>query len=236
MLVNKKKTLVVIFVILVILLIIIAYYSSQNNQPQTQTLGYNTQDDNFNNSNMLQTSRTQTNESKYNKYSSPPNILPENERVNKKAVLKTEKGTIEIKLFGDDAPLTVSNFIFLTNDDFYDNLTFHRREEGFVILGGDPLGQGYGGPGYQFEDEAIPESKYPRQMGSMGMELITYRKGLVAMANSGPNTNGSQFFIMLDDAMLPPAYNIFGEVVSGFDVVEKIQIGDRILEASIEEL
>jgi cyclophilin family peptidyl-prolyl cis-trans isomerase len=158
---------------------------------------------------------------KYNKYSKPPKVVSEKERVNKKSVLKTEKGTIVIKLFGEESPLTVSNHIFLVNEKFYDGIIFHRREEGFVIQGGDPLGAGFGGPGYDFEDEPV---------------LREYTKGIVAMANSGPNTNGSQFFIMLDDVPLPPLYTIFGEVIEGMDVVENIQIGDKILEAKIEEL
>jgi cyclophilin family peptidyl-prolyl cis-trans isomerase len=170
---------------------------------------------------MSQLKNNATNASKLNKYSEVPEILPESELTNKKSVIKTNKGTIEIKLFGDEAPLTVSNHIFLVKDKFYDNLIFHRREEGFVIQGGDPVGQGYGGPGYQFEDEPVTRE---------------YSKGIVAMANSGPDTNGSQFFIMLGDVPLPPLYTIFGEVISGIEVVDQIQIGDNIIEATIEEL
>jgi len=164
---------------------------------------------------------TDDNARKFNKYSKAPETLPKGELSNKKSILKTNKGTIEIKLFGDEAPLTVSNHIFLVKDKFYDNLTFHRREEGFVIQGGDPLGKGYGGPGYQFEDEPV---------------MREYTKGVVAMANSGPDTNGSQFFIMLNDVSLPPLYTIFGEVILGIEVVAQIEIGDTIIEASIEEI
>lgn len=170
---------------------------------------------------MLQSKITTDNSSKFNKYDKAPEILPEGDLSNKKSVLKTNKGIIEIKLFGEEAPMAVSNHIFLVKEKFYDTLTFHRREEGFVIQGGDPLGKGYGGPGYQFEDEPV---------------MRNYTKGIVAMANSGPDTNGSQFFIMLGDVPLPPLYTIFGEVISGIEVVDQIQIGDTILEATIEEI
>jgi cyclophilin family peptidyl-prolyl cis-trans isomerase len=138
---------------------------------------------------------------------------------NKTVTIKTEKGDIEIQLFEEDAPVAVSNFITLANDGFYDGIIFHRREEGFVIQGGDPLGKGYGGPGYQFEDEPV---------------MREYTRGIVAMANAGPDTNGSQFFIMLDDVPLPPSYTIFGEVTKGMDVVDKIEIGDKMVEVVVE--
>ncbi len=170
---------------------------------------------------MLQSKISDDNARKFNKYSKAPEIMPRDEIINKKSVLKTDKGVIEIKLFGDEAPLAVSNHIFLVKDKFYNNIIFHRREEGFVIQGGDPLGKGYGGPGYQFEDEPV---------------MRDYTRGIVAMANAGPDTNGSQFFIMLDNVPLPPLYTIFGEVISGLDVVDQIQIGDTILEAKIEDL
>src|SRR5258706_3029145 len=160
-------------------------------------------------------------QSKYNKYSEIPKTLSQVEMMNKKSVLKTDKGTIEIKLFGDEAPIAVSNHIFLVNEKFYDGLTFHRREEGFVLQGGDPLGKGYGGPGYRFEDEPVGRK---------------YSRGIVAMANSGKDTNGSQFFIILSDVDLPPLYTIFGEVISGMDVVDKLQIGDKITEATIQDI
>jgi len=170
---------------------------------------------------MLQAKIADNNARKFNKYSKAPEILPIKEISNKKSIIKTEKGTIEIKLFAEEAPLTVSNYIFLVRDKFYDNLTFHRREEGFVIQGGDPLGKGYGGPGYQFEDEPV---------------VREYTRGIVAMANSGPDTNGSQFFIMLEDASLPPLYTIFGEVISGIEVIDSIKVGDKIIEVKIEDL
>ena len=117
-------------------------------------------------------------------------------------------------------PLASSNFIFLANEKFYDGLTFHRREEGFVIQGGDPLGNGTGGPGYTFADEPVTGD---------------YLRGVVAMANAGPNTNGSQFFIMLaDHPELPKNYTIFGKVVEGMETVDKIMPGDVMKKVTIE--
>lgn len=148
------------------------------------------------------------------KYSQFPGILSEAELAGKSIRIETAKGTIEFELFGKDAPKAVSNFIFLANDGFYDGLSFHRRDEGFVIQGGDPSGDGTGGPGYEFEDEEVAKS---------------YDKGIVAMANAGPDTNGSQFFIILEDSPdLPKQYTIFGKVTKGIDVVGKIKIGDKM--------
>ena len=150
-----------------------------------------------------------------------PVILEDSKIQNKKSVIKTNKGDIEIELYADDAPLTVSNHIILAEAGFYNGLTFHRREEGFVIQGGDPNGNGTGGPGYTFSDEPVKRE---------------YTRGIVAMANSGPDTNGSQFFIMLDDVPLPPSYTIFGEVISGMDVVDQIQVGDVMGSIEIKDL
>lgn len=149
-----------------------------------------------------------------------PGILP-NERIkNKKAVIKTEKGIIEFELLTDNAPKTVSNFVYLSELGFYNGLTFHRVEPNFVIQGGDPLGNGTGGPGYQFEDEKV---------------IGDYKEGTVAMANSGVNTNGSQFFICLANLPnLPKQYNLFGQVTRGMDVVKQIKIGDKIESITIE--
>jgi len=151
-------------------------------------------------------------------YSKVPDILPIEQITKARAIIKTLKGEIVIKFFSD-ASLASSNFITLAKDGFYDGLTIHRREEGFVIQGGDPNGNGTGGPGYKFEDEKVTRE---------------YTRGIVAMANSGPNTNGSQFFIMLADNPLPKQYTIFGEVVGGIDVVDKIEIGDVMEKVTIE--
>jgi peptidyl-prolyl cis-trans isomerase B (cyclophilin B) len=150
-----------------------------------------------------------------------PGKLEDQEIQNKQIHMKTEKGDIVFELFADTAPLTVSNFVYLTSGGYYNDLTFHRREERFVIQGGDPSGNGTGGPGYKFEDELTDTHQYD--------------KGIVAMANSGPNTNGSQFFIMLGDTPLPKAYSIFGRVTEGIDVVDQIQIGDKMTEVLVED-
>jgi len=125
-------------------------------------------------------------------------------------------GNITVELYDQDAPKTVENFLRLTDAGFYNCLTFHRVSKNFVIQGGDPKGDGTGGGsafGSPFADELNPNTASYK---------AGYTKGVLAMANSGPNTNGSQFFIMLDDVSLPHNYTIFGKVVSGQDVVDKI--------------
>ncbi|MDA0208163.1 MAG: peptidylprolyl isomerase [bacterium] len=144
------------------------------------------------------------------------------ERIDNKQVrLETEKGTIVFELYADTAPKTVSNFVYLADEGYFDGLTFHRRVENFVIQGGDPQGTGTGGPGYRFEDELD--------------DAYAYDRGIVAMANAGPDTNGSQFFIMLADTPLPKAYSIFGRVTEGIDVIDSILIGDKMTKVTIEE-
>src|SRR3989338_11031975 len=148
----------------------------------------------------------------------PFSVLTKEEIESKKVRISTAKGDIVFELFGD-APIASSNFIYLTEGKFYDGLTFHRREEGVVIQGGDPKGNGTGDPGYKFSDEPVTEE---------------YKRGIVAMANAGPNTNGSQFFILLGDALqLPKSYTIFGRDVNGMDVVDKISVGDVMTKVSI---
>ena len=124
------------------------------------------------------------------------------------ATLDTNHGPITIALDPDRAPQTVNNFVFLAREGFYDGVIFHRVIPGFVIQGGDPTGTGSGGPGYKFRDELDKPGSYSR--------------GTVAMANAGPNTNGSQFFVVLGKAGLPHAYTIFGEVTDGMDAVDSI--------------
>jgi len=135
------------------------------------------------------------------------------------AVIKTSMGDMSVEFFTEDAPLTVNNFINLSRDGYYDDVIFHRVISGFMIQGGDPSGTGHGDmgkyPGYKFEDELN------NQRG--------YEKGILAMANAGPDTNGSQFFIMHVDYPLPYQYTIFGLVTDGLDVIDKIasvQTGD----------
>jgi cyclophilin family peptidyl-prolyl cis-trans isomerase len=123
--------------------------------------------------------------------------------------LETNKGAIEVEFFPEDAPQTVNNFVCLAEDGYFDNTPFHRIVKGFVIQGGDPTGTGSGGPGYKFADEPIARD---------------YERGTLAMANAGPDTNGSQFFIVLEDlrGKLPKNYTIFGRVTEGMDVVDAI--------------
>jgi cyclophilin family peptidyl-prolyl cis-trans isomerase len=135
---------------------------------------------------------------------------------NRIAVIKTNLGTIRAELLETDAPKTTENFRLLAERGYYDGIIFHRVIKGFMIQGGDPLGQGYGGEsawGGKFNDEINPSS--PLYQGP-------YKAGTLAMANSGPNTNGSQFFIMHVDYPLPPSYTKFGQVIKGQDVVNAI--------------
>ncbi len=124
------------------------------------------------------------------------------------AKVETSLGDIEIDLLAERSPLTVNNFVFLAREGFYDDVIFHRVIAGFMIQGGDPTGTGRGGPGYRFRDETEGNGDYSR--------------GTVAMANAGPNTNGSQFFICHGDAPLPHSYTIFGKVTSGLETVDAI--------------
>ncbi len=130
------------------------------------------------------------------------------------ATITTNKGVISLKLYGEKAPIAVANFCTLAKKGFYDGVIFHRVIEGFMIQGGDPTGTGTGGPGYTFEDE----------LPSAG----EYKLGSLAMANAGPNTNGSQFFIVSgpNGVQLPPLYGLFGEVTEGMDVVAAIEAVD----------
>jgi cyclophilin family peptidyl-prolyl cis-trans isomerase len=143
--------------------------------------------------------------------------------------ISTNFGDIQFETYDADAPKTVKNFITLADKGYYNGLTFHRIIAGFMIQGGDPTGNGSGGPGYQFEDELNPNTESYKK---------GYARGTVAMANAGPNTNGSQFFIMHEDYPLPNNYTIFGHVVKGMDVVDKITdvktgANDRPVEAVI---
>jgi len=140
-------------------------------------------------------------------WNQPPEMQLEDDK-NYAAIIQTSEGPITVRLFSEEAPMTVNNFVFLSKEGFYDGVTFHRTIDGFMIQTGDPTGTGRGGPGYRFEDEPVNRR---------------YTKGTVAMANAGPNTNGSQFFIVHGrDVGLPPNYTIFGEVTDGLDVVDKI--------------
>jgi peptidyl-prolyl cis-trans isomerase B (cyclophilin B) len=139
------------------------------------------------------------------------------------ATFNTSKGTIVAELFPAEAPLTVNNFVFLARDGFYDGLKFHRVIADFMIQGGDPEGSGRGGPGYKFKDELTGGFKR-HQVGSL------------SMANAGPNTNGSQFFIThVKTSHLDGKHTVFGQVTSGQDVVDAIKQGDTITSLTVEE-
>jgi cyclophilin family peptidyl-prolyl cis-trans isomerase len=159
-----------------------------------------------------------------------PTVAPSNIISATSATIHTEKGDIEIQLYPDDAPKTVKNFATLSKMGYYNNLTFHRVEPGFVIQGGDPNGNGTGGYsiyGPTFEDELIPGTPSYKE---------GYKEGVVAMANRGPNTNGSQFFIMLaDNDTLPHAYTIFGKVTKGMDIVKQIAVGDKMTSIEVTQ-
>jgi cyclophilin family peptidyl-prolyl cis-trans isomerase len=139
-------------------------------------------------------------------YAKPPEMTIDPKK-SYAATVETSAGTIVLDLFPGDAPATVNNFVFLARDGYYENVIFHRVIEGFMIQGGDPTGTGMGGPGYKFADEPVNRK---------------YLRGTVAMANAGPNTNGSQFFIMHRDYPLPPNYTIFGSLRSGESVLDAI--------------
>lgn len=142
----------------------------------------------------------------------PVSLLTDVNKMNK-VTIDTNLGKIVLELNDKDAPLASENFRKLTEKGFYNNLIFHRVIPGFMIQGGDPQGTGMGGPGYQFADELDPNTPSAK---------AGYKKGVLAMANSGPNTNGSQFFIMLSDYPLPHNYTIFGHVISGQEVIDAI--------------
>lgn len=150
------------------------------------------------------------------------------------AIFKTERGDFTVRLFPDQAPMTVNNFVFLARQGYYDNTTFHRVLPGFMAQGGDPTGTGGGGPGYMFEDEFDPNLRFDRA-------------GLLAMANRGPNTNGGQFFITYAPTPhLNGLHTIFGEVVEGVEVLGSLtprdpqtnpgDQGDRLVSVEIIEI
>jgi peptidyl-prolyl cis-trans isomerase B (cyclophilin B) len=137
------------------------------------------------------------------------------------ALFDTDRGPIKVELFADKAPLTVANFVNLAKRGFYDGLTFHRVIADFMIQGGCPQGTGTGGPGYKFEDEAD--------------NGVRHERGVLSMANAGPNTNGSQFFIThVATPWLDGKHTVFGKVVEGIDVVDAVKQGDAIKSVRIE--
>lgn len=155
-------------------------------------------------------------------WSRPPAMQIDPEKTYR-ATIETNKGTIELELYPQHAPKTVNNFVFLAKEGFYDGVSFHRVIQNFVIQGGDPTGTGRGGPGYQFEDEVKGNS-------------LTHETGVISMANAGPNTNGSQFFIThAPQPHLNGRHTVFGKVIDGMDVVYAIRQGDKMTGVAISE-
>ena len=139
------------------------------------------------------------------------------------ATVETDKGTIELELYPEHAPKTVNNFVALARDGFYDGVAFHRVIPNFMIQGGDPKGTGTGGPGYTFEDEVKGNP-------------LRHEAGVLSMANAGPNTNGSQFFIThAPQPHLDGRHTVFGKVTSGQDVVDAVEQGDAIQRVTVSE-
>ena len=146
-------------------------------------------------------------------WDSPPEMQIDSDKA-VAAIIETNRGVIEMELYPQHAPQTVNNFVFLAGKGFYNGLTFHRVISNFMIQGGDPTGTGGGGPGYKFEDEVRDNP-------------LKHEKGVISMANAGPNTNGSQFFITHSpQPHLNGKHTVFGKVVIGQDVVDSIQQGD----------
>jgi len=154
-------------------------------------------------------------------YSAPPEMTIDPSKVFT-VKLETSRGDIVLELFAEHAPKTVNNFVFLINDSFYDGVIFHRVIDNFMIQGGDPEGTGRGGPGYRFEDELVGNP-------------LKHESKVISMANAGPNTNGSQFFIThLPQPHLDGKHTVFGKVTQGVDVVDAIRQGDVITKASVQ--
>lgn len=138
--------------------------------------------------------------------------------------METDKGDIQLTLYPQHAPRTVNNFVFLADEGYYDGITFHRVIDNFMIQGGDPTGTGRGGPGYTFEDEFEGNP-------------LKHERGVISMANAGPNTNGSQFFITHSpQPHLNGKHTVFGEVIEGQDVVDQIQQGDAIRSVEVQKV
>ncbi len=153
-------------------------------------------------------------------YSSPPAMQIETDRTYQ-AVIRTARGDIELELYPEHAPQTVNNFVFLSREGFYDGVVFHRVISDFMIQGGDPTGSGRGGPGYRFDDEFEGNP-------------LRHERGVISMANAGPGTNGSQFFITHGpQPHLDNRHTVFGKVVRGQDVVDAIEQGDAMLSVTI---
>ncbi len=155
-------------------------------------------------------------------YPAPPPMQVETDR-SYHVTIETSRGNIELELFPQHAPVTVNNFIFLARDGFYDGVVFHRVISDFMIQGGDPTGSGRGGPGYRFEDE-------------FANNPLRHARGVISMANAGPGTNGSQFFITHGpQPHLDGRHTVFGKVTAGMDVVDAVQQGDTMVAVKVAD-
>ena len=154
-------------------------------------------------------------------WSNPPEMQIDPQKTYQ-ATIETNRGNIELELFAQYAPQTVNNFVFLAQQGYYDGVSFHRVIDNFMIQGGDPTGTGRGGPGYKFKDEVKNNP-------------LKHETGVISMANAGPNTNGSQFFITHSpQPHLNGRHTVFGKVTSGQDVVDAIEQGDFMLSVTVE--
>lgn len=205
----NQATKYMLFGVAVAILAGILWYSNNAKAPETkeavkqQTI---TSEEVVNNQNLNSNQTQTTMPSNIKQYPNPPAMTIDK---NKKyfATIETSDGTMKFELFVSETPVAVNNFVFLAKDGFYSGVKFHRIIKGFMVQSGDPKGDGTGGPGYKFKDEPITRD---------------YKRGTLAMANSGPDTNGSQFFIMHQDYALPKNYVIFGQLVDGLDTLDKI--------------
>ena len=155
-------------------------------------------------------------------WDSPPEMQIDTNKTYK-ITMETTKGEIVLELYPEHAPKTVNNFVFLTKEGYYDGISFHRVISDFMVQGGDPTGSGSGGPGYRFEDELTGNP-------------LTHERCIISMANAGPNTNGSQFFITHSpQPHLNGKHTVFGKVVTGQDVVDTIQQGDKMEKVTVSE-
>ena len=155
-------------------------------------------------------------------WSAPPDMQIDTDATYE-ATIDTDKGTITLELYPEHAPQTVNNFVFLAEEGFYDGVAFHRVIDDFMVQGGDPTGTGRGGPGYTFEDE-------------LDGNPLTHERGVLSMANAGPNTNGSQFFIThAPQPHLDGRHTVFGKVTDGMDVVDSITQGDTMQSVTVSK-
>ena len=157
------------------------------------------------------------------RWDSPPEMTIDPSKTYR-ATIETNRGPVTLDLYPEHAPKTVNNFVFLARQGYYDGVSFHRVIDDFVVQGGDPTGSGMGGPGYSFEDETDGNP-------------LKHETGVISMANAGPNTNGSQFFITHSpQAHLDGRHTVFGKVVGGMETVNEIQAGDVMEKVSVEEV